>query len=149
MKKAFIILCIAAVMSSCGGKSSDDQNNGGADSTMAANQTAKQHNSDADTNAMKTGTESTGTPGGNEPGAKLIAASDCLTCHKEDVKLIGPAYQDVAAKYPNNQASVDMLTEKVIKGGKGNWGEIPMSAHPQLAVKDVNVMIKYILSLKK
>ncbi len=41
------------------------------------------------------------------------------------------------------------LTGKVIKGGAGNWGQIPMTPHPQLSKKDVSEMVRYILSLKK
>lgn len=143
MKKVFIVLCISAVITACGGNSK----NGNADSTAAANQTAKQSESSADTNANKTGAEPAA--GAMSPGAKLIASSDCLTCHKVDSKVIGPAYQDVAAKYPATQANIDTLVNKVIKGGKGNWGDVPMAAHPQLKKEDVTEMVKYILSLKK
>ena len=62
-----------------------------------------------------------------EEGKALIAGSDCLTCHKEDAKLVGPSYQEVAAKY--TEADIDMLADKIINGGSGVWGEIPMSAH--------------------
>ncbi|TFZ64963.1 c-type cytochrome [Hymenobacter sp. UV11] len=99
-----------------------------------------------DTNAMKIGTAHTG--GMTAAGAKLIAGSDCLGCHKEDVKLVGPAYKDVAAKYPATDANIAMLANRVITGGKGHWGEIPMSAHPALSLGDAKEMTKYILSLK-
>lgn len=102
--------------------------------------------------------------GGNEPkqapgtaavnldeqkGKELIAKSDCLTCHKVDTKLVGPAYQDVAAKYTADAATVSMLADKVIKGGQGVWGQIPMTPHPLLQKPDVELMVKYVLSLKK
>lgn len=122
MKKVFIVLCISAVISACGSAKTND---GSAD---------------------KTGTENGGTVAA---GATLMAAADCNTCHKENEKVIGPALTDIAAKYPPTQANIDTLTNKVIKGGKGNWGDIPMAAHPALAVKDVKEMVKYILSLKK
>jgi cytochrome c len=147
MKKAFFILCISAVITACGGSSSNST--GGADSTSAANKTAKTTNSDADTNATKTGTEATGGSAGSTAGAGLLAASDCNTCHKVDTKVIGPAFQDVAAKYPATDANIEMLANKVISGGKGNWGDIPMSAHPALSVADAKEMVKYVLSLKK
>jgi len=143
MKKVFIVLCISAVITACGGGSKS----GSADSTAAANETAKSAESNADTNANKTGTEPAA--GATEPGAKLIAASDCSTCHKADVKLIGPAFKDIAAKYPATDANIDTLANKVIKGGKGNWGDIPMAGHPTLAVNDAKTIVKYILSLKK
>ena len=81
--------------------------------------------------------------GANAAGEKLITANDCLTCHKNDQKIVGPAYQDVAAKYPATDANIEMLANKVIKGGSGNWGTIPMTAHPQLAVADAKEMVKY------
>jgi cytochrome c len=84
-----------------------------------------------------------------QKGLSLIGGSDCLTCHKVSEKLIGPAYKDVAAKYENTSDNVKMLAEKVIKGGAGNWGAIPMTAHPALKQEDAEAMVKYILLLKK
>lgn len=81
-------------------------------------------------------------------GKDLISKSDCLTCHKIDAKVIGPAYKDVAAKYPATQANYAALTQKVISGGSGNWGTIPMAPHPNLAPADVKKMVEYILSIK-
>jgi cytochrome c len=82
-------------------------------------------------------------------GLALIAGSDCLTCHKVAEKNIGPAYQDVAAKYENTDDNVEMLAGKIIKGGSGNWGAIPMTAHANLSEEDAEAMVKYILLLKK
>jgi len=81
-------------------------------------------------------------------GAALIEGSDCRTCHKNDAKLIGPSYKDVAQKYPNTPENVKMLAEKVIQGGQGNWGEIPMTPHPNISQADAEAMISYILTLK-
>jgi cytochrome c len=140
MKKVLLFLFISAALTACGGNSKS----GGADSSAAANQTAKAAQSDADTNANKTGTENAAM----SPGAKLIAGADCNTCHKVEIKVIGPAFKDIAAKYPATEANIDTLTNKVIKGGKGNWGDTPMAPHPALAPADVKQMVKYILSLK-
>lgn len=82
-------------------------------------------------------------------GLELIAGSDCLTCHKVSDKLTGPAYKEVAAKYENTDENVTMLAGKVIKGGSGNWGAIPMTPHPALKEEDAKQMVKYILLLKK
>lgn len=143
MKKVFLILSICAVISACGGKSKT----GSADSASAANQTAKESESSVDTNANKTGTESS--TASISPGAKLIAASDCNTCHKVDTKVVGPAFKDVAAKYPATEANIDTLANKVIKGGKGHWGDIAMTPHAALSENDAKEMVKYVLSLKK
>jgi cytochrome c len=65
------------------------------------------------------------------------------------LKVIGPSFNDIAAKYPSNEANIDTLANKVIKGGKGNWGDVPMTAHPALALADAKTIVTYILSLKK
>lgn len=85
---------------------------------------------------------------GSAKGEKLISGSDCLTCHKVDAKLVGPAYNDVANKYAATDANIEMLASKVIKGGSGSWGEIPMAPHPATSTDDAKEMIKYVLSLK-
>jgi len=86
-------------------------------------------------------------PAGKD-GAALIEGSGCRTCHKNDAKLIGPSYQDVAKKYPNTPDNVKMLAEKIIQGGQGNWGEIPMTPHPQISQEDAEAMVKFILIIK-
>ncbi|MFP3834527.1 c-type cytochrome [Chryseobacterium sp. SIMBA_028] len=85
-------------------------------------------------------------PSGDE-GLQLIEKADCLACHKIDSKLIGPSYQEVAAKYTD--ADLDILAQKIIEGGKGNWGDIPMTPHNELSKDNAKLMVKYILSLKK
>lgn len=82
-----------------------------------------------------------------EEGKVLLTKSDCLACHKVDTKLVGPAYADVAKKYPYSAANVDLLSNKIISGGSGSWGAIPMAPHPTLAAADVKKMVTYILSL--
>src|ERR1700761_9029092 len=81
-------------------------------------------------------------------GKELLAKSDCLTCHKVDMKVVGPAYKDVAKKYPANEANYEKLTKKVIGGGSGNWGAIAMAPHANLSPADAKKMVEYILSLK-
>lgn len=90
---------------------------------------------------------STSTDTEKHEGLKLIEGTDCLACHKIDAKMIGPSYQDVAAKY--TKADIDQLAQKIIEGGKGNWGDIPMTPHEDLSKDDAKQMVKYILSLKK
>nr|WP_068890133.1 c-type cytochrome [Pedobacter panaciterrae] len=81
-------------------------------------------------------------------GKALITKSDCFACHKPTEKLVGPAYSEVAKKYPATQANVTMLAKKVIKGGSGVWGEIPMAPHPSVTQADAEKIVKYILSTK-
>ena len=82
-----------------------------------------------------------------EEGKILIENASCLTCHKENEKLIGPSYQDVAAKY--TEADIDKLADKIIAGGSGVWGETAMTPHPGIDKENAKKMVKYILSLKK
>ena len=82
-----------------------------------------------------------------EEGKKLVEGTDCMSCHKIDSKLVGPSYHDVAAKY--TEADIDMLANKIIEGGKGNWGEIPMTPHAGMSTDNAKLMVKYILSQKK
>ena len=84
-----------------------------------------------------------------EKGLNLVAKSDCFTCHKLREASTGPAYGEVAKKYENTEANVEMLADKVIKGGQGVWGQIPMAAHPQVSKEDAKQMVKYILLLKE
>ncbi len=81
-------------------------------------------------------------------GKALISKSDCLSCHKPAVKLIGPSFQDIAKKYPSTPDNYQLLTQKIIKGGSGNWGPMAMSPHSTLPVADVKKMLAYILSIK-
>ena len=80
-------------------------------------------------------------------GEALVKASDCKTCHHPTNKIIGPAHTDVAKKYDFTEANVKMLADKIIKGGVGVWGEIPMSAHVDINQADAEKMAKYVLSL--
>ncbi|WP_217277393.1 c-type cytochrome [Pedobacter foliorum] len=83
-----------------------------------------------------------------QKGEVLIAYSDCYTCHKENRKSIGPAFKDIAKRYPVQRVFIDMLAQKVISGGKGAWGSATMSDHPKVPIEDAKVMVSYILSLK-
>jgi cytochrome c len=84
----------------------------------------------------------------NEKGLEMIGALDCTTCHKISEKNIGPAYTDVAKKYEATDANIDMLADKIIKGGSGTWGTVPMTPHPALSADSAKEMVRYILSLK-
>jgi cytochrome c len=76
----------------------------------------------------------------------LAKAKNCLACHAVDKKVVGPGYKDVAKKYTAKDEA--MLAEKVIKGGKGSWGAVPMPPNPSVTPDDANKLVKWILSLK-
>src|SRR5579872_7456831 len=77
-------------------------------------------------------------------GEALVKANDCKTCHHTTNKIIGPAHMDVAKKYDFTEANVKMLAEKIIKGGSGVWGQIPMTAHPDISQADAEKMARYV-----
>ena len=76
----------------------------------------------------------------------LAKAKNCLSCHAVDKKVVGPSYKDVAKKYSAKDEA--MLAEKVIKGGKGVWGPVPMPPNPSVKPEEANKLVKWILSLK-
>lgn len=83
----------------------------------------------------------------NLKGMKLIQLSDCKACHATNKKSVGPAFYDVSVRYKNKANADQKIAKKIISGGSGNWGEVPMAAHPQLSAADAAEMAKYILSL--
>ena len=83
-----------------------------------------------------------------QKGEVLIAYSDCYTCHKEDKRSVGPAFKDIAKRYPVNKVYIEMLAHKVIMGGSRSWGTPVMDPHPKLSFEDSKMMVTYILSLK-
>ncbi|MGE5115037.1 MAG: c-type cytochrome [Betaproteobacteria bacterium] len=78
----------------------------------------------------------------------LAQKKNCLACHAVDKKVVGPAYKDVAAKYAGQKDAVDKLTHKVMKGGSGVWGQIPMPANPQVSEAEAKQLVTWILGLK-
>lgn len=80
-------------------------------------------------------------------GEKLMSKSDCRTCHNPEVQTVGPGYKQIAERYKNTSENLDMLSQKVIKGGAGVWGAAAMSAHPDLQPDDAKAMVAYVLSL--
>ena len=84
-----------------------------------------------------------------DEGKALIEGADCMTCHQTGEKLIGPSYLDIAGKYENTPENTAMLADKIINGGSGVWGSVPMSAHPGMSTDNAKKMMAYILSLKQ
>lgn len=83
-----------------------------------------------------------------DDGMALAQKKNCLACHSVDAKIVGPAYKDVAAKYAGDKAAVAKLSEKVIKGGVGVWGQVPMPAN-QVTPAEAKELVTWVLSLKK
>ena len=78
----------------------------------------------------------------------LAQSTNCMACHAVDKKLVGPAFKDVAAKYAGQKDAADKLAAKVIKGGSGVWGPVPMPANPQVNDADAKKLVAWILTQK-
>jgi cytochrome c len=78
----------------------------------------------------------------------LATSKNCMACHAIDKKLVGPAYKDVAAKYAGDKTAADKLAVKVMKGGTGVWGQIPMPANPQVSEAEAKKLVAWVLSQK-
>lgn len=78
----------------------------------------------------------------------IIANSDCRTCHLIEEKNIGPAWRDVANKYAGMDTAVKYLAHKIIKGGAGVWGQVPMAPHENMSQEDAETLAQYVLLLK-
>jgi cytochrome c len=78
----------------------------------------------------------------------LATSKNCMACHAVDKKLVGPAYKDVAAKYKGDKTAVDKLTAKVLKGGSGVWGAVPMPANAQVNEAEAKKLVTWVLGLK-
>jgi cytochrome c len=126
----------AVFLAACGG--------GGKDASTEKKEEAASSEAPVDNSMVKEGAADAAA----SKGAALIEQKDCKTCHKVDMKLVGPAYKEVAQKYEATDANISMLVDKIIAGGSGHWGEVAMLPHPDLPKEEATEMVKYILSLK-
>ncbi len=127
MKKALIIFSSAILLTSCGNNSDTKEKS----TTETSKSTAS---NDADV----------------AKGLELISKSDCFTCHKLTEASIGPAYALIAEKYKTlDGAAMDSMVQQINKGGSGKWGSVPMTPHPDISKEDAQLMVHYIMSIKK
>jgi cytochrome c len=80
--------------------------------------------------------------------ADMAQKKNCMACHAADKKVIGPAYKDVAAKYAGQKDAADKLAQKILKGGSGVWGAVPMPANPQVSDAEAKALAAWVLSTK-
>lgn len=80
--------------------------------------------------------------------ADLAKAKNCLACHAVDKKLVGPSYQEIAKKYAGDAGAAAKLAEKIVKGGSGVWGAMPMPANPQVSADEAKTLATWILAQK-
>lgn len=78
----------------------------------------------------------------------LAKAKNCMACHAVDKKLVGPSFKDVAAKYANQKDANDKLAAKIVKGGSGVWGPLPMPANATVSEADAKALAAWVLSQK-
>jgi cytochrome c len=79
----------------------------------------------------------------------VMTAAGCNACHAVDKKMVGPAYQAVAAKYKGQAEAAALLAKKVREGGKGVWGPIPMPPHPAAKIGDADLAASIAWVLKQ
>ena len=80
----------------------------------------------------------------DKPYAEVLAGKKfCLACHTVNVKMVGPAYKDVAAKGED----VDGLVNSILNGSGGKWGQIPMPAQA-VTEEEARMLAEWILGLE-
>lgn len=131
MKNIIIPVLFTVMLTSCGGGS-------------------KKESANDQTEKKETATNNLSQNPAYQEGLAIVSKSEnlCLTCHKIDEKLIGPAYRDVANKYENTEENITMLAKKVKNGGTGVWGDVAMPPNAAITEEDAAKAVKYILLLR-
>ena len=79
---------------------------------------------------------------------QLATAKNCMACHAADKKLVGPSYKDIAAKYAGQSDAAAKLEAKILKGGGGVWGPVPMPANAQVTPAEAKQLVAWVMSQK-
>ncbi|MEA5458418.1 PQQ-dependent sugar dehydrogenase [Arcicella sp. LKC2W] len=82
-------------------------------------------------------------------GERMLNKNDCKSCHIIDTKSVGPSYRDIATRYKSDAKAIENLSNKVIAGGGGVWGDHRMAAHPQISQAEANIIVEYILNINE
>jgi cytochrome c len=84
--------------------------------------------------------------GAEDGGAALAKASRCDSCHDAVRVLIGPPYQAIAARYANDRQVMEtVLARKILVGGGGNWGVVPMVPNEHVKADDARSLARWVL----
>jgi cytochrome c len=78
----------------------------------------------------------------------MLRKYNCVACHANERKMVGPSYKDIAAKYSADAGADKKLAKRIQTGGAGVWGQMPMPAHPQLSDADALTLARYVLTIK-
>ncbi|MEP9378337.1 c-type cytochrome [Aquabacter sp. CN5-332] len=78
--------------------------------------------------------------------ADLAKSKNCVACHSVERKMIGPPYKAVAERYAKDESAIKLLSEKIVKGGGGNWGQLAMPPQPSVSPEEAESLAKWILS---
>lgn len=131
MKKTIFIVAALVVLAACGGGEKKDEK-----TTATTEQKAEGATDELSDNPIY------------QKAITIIANSDCRTCHLVDEKNIGPAWREVANKYAGQDTAVKYLSQKIIQGGSGVWGQVPMAPHLSMSQEDAETLAQYVLLLK-
>lgn len=131
MKKTIIISAALAVFAACGGDEKKDEK-----ASTTTEQKTEGTTDDLSSNPIY------------QKAITIIANSDCRTCHLIEEKNIGPAWREVANKYAGQDTAVRYLADKIIAGGSGVWGTVPMAPHLTMSREDAETLAQYVLLLK-
>jgi cytochrome c len=96
--------------------------------------------------ALTAGGAASAQTSGPPSGQRVALANACMGCHAVDRKLVGPSFQQVAAKYKGDKEAPAKLAHKVKDGGSGVWGMIPMPAHPSMSDADIRTVVAWVLA---
>ncbi len=83
-----------------------------------------------------------------QASAELAGKNNCTACHQAEVKVVGPALKDIAAKYAGVDGAANQLAGKIKNGSSGVWGNIPMPPNVNVSDEDAKTLAEWILSLK-
>jgi len=78
--------------------------------------------------------------------AELARSKNCVACHSVERKMIGPSYKAIAERYAKDESAIRLLSEKIVQGGGGNWGQLPMPPQPGVSPEEAESLAKWILS---
>jgi cytochrome c len=82
---------------------------------------------------------------------RLFAEKRCVGCHDTDTVLLGPPYRVIAARHAaaDRDTTVEVLAHKIIVGGAGNWGAVPMVRNEHVTIDEARAMARWILNLRQ